>query len=152
MPGRSHFFSVPEEIVHFFTFLLVYFGISYIWPMYQSLDKKNIWFTIIFLPIKRGCHCVPDMDFVFVIPSLILSQVELLWIELPKLTPSILMGHFDHFICSGWSIPFLYAPVYSRLLLSSSGNTECFWDLLPLLGAWKLVRQFRMISKKLKLV
>ena len=68
--------------------------------MYQSLDK-SIWFTIIFLHIKRRCHSVPDMEFFFVKPSVILSQVELLWIELPKLTPGILMGHFDHFVCTG---------------------------------------------------
>ena len=36
------------------------------------------------------CHSVPDMDF-FAITSLILSHLELLRIELPKLTSSILI-------------------------------------------------------------
>ena len=66
--------------------------------MYHSLDKR-IWFKIIFLPLKES-HCVPDMDF-FIVPSLILSQLELLRIELSKLTPSILMKNCDHFICPG---------------------------------------------------
>ena len=39
---------------------------------------------------QRESHSVPDMDF-FAIPSLILSHLELLIIELPKLTSSILM-------------------------------------------------------------
>ena len=52
MPARSHFISVPEEILHCISFVLVYFGIVYIWPMYQSLDGR-IWFTIIFFPIKK---------------------------------------------------------------------------------------------------
>ena len=56
--------------------------------MYHSLEK-TIWFTIIFLPLKKS-HSVPDMDF-FAITSLILSHLELLRIELPKLTSSILI-------------------------------------------------------------
>ena len=39
---------------------------------------------------QRESHSVPYMDF-FTIPSLILSHLELSRIELPKLTPSILM-------------------------------------------------------------
>ena len=56
--------------------------------MYHSLDKR-IWFTIIFLPLKES-HYVPDMDF-FGISSPFSFHLELLRIELPKLTPSILM-------------------------------------------------------------
>ena len=56
--------------------------------MYQSLDKR-IWFTVIFSPPKES-HYVPDMDF-FGIPSPFSFHLELLRIELPKLTPSILM-------------------------------------------------------------
>ena len=54
--------------------------------MYHSLGKR-IWFTIIFLPLKES-HSVPDMGF-FIIPSLILFQLELSGIELPKLTPEL---------------------------------------------------------------
>ena len=53
------FFPVPEEVVYPF---LVYFGIVQIWPMYHSLDKK-VWITIMFSPLQRESHSVPDMDF-----------------------------------------------------------------------------------------
>ena len=66
--------------------------------MYHSLDKR-IWFTMIFLPHKES-HSAPDMDF-FVIPSLILFQLELSRIELPKLSSSSLMENCDNSICSG---------------------------------------------------
>ena len=57
--------------------------------MYRSLEKR-IWFTIIFLTSQRESQSVLDMSF-FAIPSSILSHLELLRIELPKLTLSILM-------------------------------------------------------------
>ena len=40
---------------------------------------------------KRESHSVPDIDF-FITPSLILSQLELLRIELPKLTTKLFNG------------------------------------------------------------
>ena len=68
-------------ILFFFTIsFLIYFGIVYIWPMYHSLDKR-IWFTIIFLPLKESLT-IPDTD--SILPSLILSQLELSGIEVPK--------------------------------------------------------------------
>ena len=51
------------------------FRIVYIWPIYQSLDKR-IWFTILFQENLQW---------------IILSQLELSRTELPKCTPSILM-------------------------------------------------------------
>ena len=42
-------------------YLLICFGIVYIWPMYHSLDKR-IWFTMIFLSLKES-HSVLDMNF-----------------------------------------------------------------------------------------
>ena len=74
------FFPVLEEIAYcFFNFLSDIF-----WPMYHSLEKR-IWFTC-----QRESHSVPDMDFL-VIPSLILSHLELPRIELSKLTSIIIM-------------------------------------------------------------
>ena len=84
--------------------------------MYYSLDKR-IWFTMIFLPLKE-CHSVPDMDFL-IMPSLILSQLEISKRELPKLTPSIFIENYAHSICSGLSILFLYAPAYKAWFLKS---------------------------------
>ena len=45
---------------------------------------------VIFLPLKESFTLFPEMDF-FAIPSLILSHLELQRMQLPKLTPSILM-------------------------------------------------------------
>ena len=44
-------------------------------------------------PFQRESHSDPDMDF-FALPSLILFRLELSRIELPKLTPRILMEIF----------------------------------------------------------
>ena len=97
---------------------LIHLGIVYIWPV------RRIWFTIIFSPFKESLTQF-QIWFFFVIFSLFLSQLELSIIELPKLTPNILMENCDHSIFPGWSILFLYAPAHkARLLknLSSSCN------------------------------
>ena len=73
--------------------------------MYNSL-VYNYHFTS-----QREFHSVPDTD-VFVIPSLILSQLKLSRIELPKLTPSILMENCDPSVCPGWWILLSYAPAH----------------------------------------
>ena len=93
-------FSVSQEIVYSFKLFFDLFW-NNIWPMYHSLDKRFtiIFFTIIGLRLSFTSqivsHCVPDMNF-FIIPSLILSQLELSMIELPKLTPNILMQNLFH--------------------------------------------------------
>ena len=79
--------------------------------MYLSLDKR-IWFMIIFLPIKKSVILFKIWIF-FIIPSLILSQLELLRIELSNLTPSILMKICDHSVCHDSSILFLYTPAHT---------------------------------------
>ena len=86
MSGRLHFFPVPEEIIYSF---LVYFEILQIWPMHHSLDKR-VWLTI--TPFKES-HSDLDVD-CFAMSSFILFHLELSRIELPKLTPSILMEIF----------------------------------------------------------
>ena len=57
--------------------------------MYHSLETR-IWFLIIFLPLKESLTLFQIWIF-FAIPSLTLSHLELLRIDLPKLTSSILM-------------------------------------------------------------
>ena len=102
----------------FFDFLLDKFSNSIYLSnsiyMYYSLDKR-IWFTIIFLPLKESLTLFQIWIF-FIIPLLILSQLDLLRIELPKLTPSILMKSCEHSICPAWSILFLYAPALKACL------------------------------------
>ena len=56
--------------------------------MYHSLETR-IWFLIIFLPLKESLNLFQTC--VFCWPSIILSHLELLRIDLPKLTSSILM-------------------------------------------------------------
>ena len=80
------FLPVSEEIVYYF---LVYFGIVQIWNICHSLDKRVLVIDYVFTS-QRESHSVPDLDF-FAIPSFIWPDLELSRIELPKLTPSILM-------------------------------------------------------------
>ena len=79
------FFPVPEVIVYSF---LVYFGIVQIWHMYHSWEKRIGLRLSFYLP-KRISLC--SRYVFFTVPSRILSHLEQLRIELPKLTPSILM-------------------------------------------------------------
>ena len=55
----------------------------------SQLGEKNLVYDYLFT-CQRESHSVPDTDF-FAISSLILSHLELLRIELPKLTSDILM-------------------------------------------------------------
>ena len=61
--------------------------------MYHSLDLV---YDYLFTS-QRESHYVPDMD-VFAIPSLILSHLELLRIELLKLTKVAKIKYFDELI------------------------------------------------------
>ena len=64
---------------------------------------------------QRESHSVPDMDF-FAIPLLILSHLELLRIDLRKLTSSILMEIVTSPVALvAWWILFLYAPPHKGL-------------------------------------
>ena len=84
---------------------MINFRIVYIWPIYQSLDKR-IWFTILFQENLRW---------------IILSQLELSRTELPKCTPSILMENCDHTICPVLSILFyMTQPIRLGFLKSLS--------------------------------
>ena len=56
--------------------------------MYHSLETR-IWFLIIFLPLKES-HALFQM-WVFAIPSIIFSHLQLWSIDSPKLTSIILM-------------------------------------------------------------
>ena len=85
-----------------FFFFFLYLRIVYIWIMYYSLDKKI--FTA-----QRESDSVLDVDFL-IIPSITFSQFVLSRIELPILTPSILMENCGQCICPGWSALILYAP------------------------------------------
>ena len=61
--------------------------------MYHSLDLV---YDYLFTS-QRGSHSVPDMEF-FATPSLILSHLKLLRIELPKLTKVAKIKYFDELV------------------------------------------------------
>ena len=66
--------------------------------MYNSFDKR-IWFTISFTS-QGESHSFPDMDFFYyTFITFVLSKLELSRMELPKLTPGIVMENCDHSIC-----------------------------------------------------
>ena len=60
------------------------------WPMYRNLEKRFCLFTIIFSRLKESLNLF-QIGIYFASLLLILSHFELLRIELPKLTSSILM-------------------------------------------------------------
>ena len=128
---ETAFFPFQRKLYIFSIFFLIYFGKIYIWPVYHSLDKR-IWFTIIFFLLKESLILF-QIWIIFIIPSLILSQLELSKIELPKLIPSILMKNCGHSICPGWSILFLYATLHKVWLLKSLSSN---WMHLLLRGWW----------------
>ena len=86
-------YQIGSWAIVFPSSFMINFRIVYIWPIYQSLDKR-IWFTILFQE---------NLQWLF------LSQLELSRTELPKCTLSILMEmwpcHLSCFINS-----FLYHP------------------------------------------
>ena len=81
---------------------MINFRIVYIWPIYQSLDRR-VWFTILFQENLQW---------------LIFFQLELLRTKLPKCTPSILMEmwpcHLSCFLNS-----FLYNPACKAWLFEN---------------------------------
>ena len=83
-------YQIGSWAIVFPSSFMINFRIVYIWPIYQSLDKR-IWFTILFQENLQW---------------IILSQLELSRTELPKCTPSILMENCDHTICPVLSILF----------------------------------------------
>ena len=84
------FSPVPEEIVYsFFNFLFDIFCNSLNLAYVLQLGSEYLIFNHLFTP-QRESHSIPDMGS-FAMSLLMLSHLELSRIELPKLTPSILM-------------------------------------------------------------
>ena len=92
-------FSIPEEIVYSSYFLLDIFSVTIYLTYVPQFGQEDLVYDYLFSS-QRESHPVADMDF-FIIPSPLLSQLELLRIELPKFTPSILIENCDHSICPG---------------------------------------------------
>ena len=80
-------FSCSRKLYILFPISFLIFWNSINLPMYHSLETR-IWFRIIFLPVKKSLALF--QIWVFCQPSIILSNLELSRINLPKLT-SILM-------------------------------------------------------------
>ena len=103
--GRIFFPSHKKSYILFSISLLIYFGIVYVWPIYQSFESK-IWFMISFLPLKESLTLF-QIWILLAIFTLILSQFELLETKLSKFMPSTLIEKFDHSRFSGLSYLFL---------------------------------------------
>ena len=92
------FFFVPEEIVYsFLNFVFDIFWNSIYLTHVSQFGKEDLVYDYL-ITSQRESDSVPDMDF-FIIPSLIMAQLELSRIELPTL--SNLMENCNHSICSG---------------------------------------------------
>ena len=100
------FFSISEEIVYSSNYLFDIFSSSLYLTYVPQFSSENLVKSYLFT--SQGVSLCSRFRF-FIIPALILSQLELLKIELPKLPPSVLMGNCDHFICPFRSTLFLYA-------------------------------------------
>ena len=100
----SPHFQMESWAIVFSISSLINFGIVYIWPIHQSLEK-SVRFTISFFSSQRELHSVRNIDF-FVKLWLILSQLELSRIDLPKCAPNMLMQNCGHTTCPVLSILF----------------------------------------------
>ena len=75
MSGKSYFFSFQRKFGIFFSVSsLINFEIVYVWPMYQSLDKR-ISFTN-FFNLKQSCILFQILIVFFVKLSFILLQLK----------------------------------------------------------------------------
>ena len=134
-PTTRHWFLLDFSLPHYQTgrwaivfpsSFMINFIIVNIWPIYQSLDKRN-WFTILFFHLKVGCTLFQKLIF-FAKLWLILSQVELSRTELPKCTPSILIENCDPTICPVLSILYLTQRVSLPYQNASDPKTiRSFW-------------------------
>ena len=85
---------------------IFFFGIF--WFMYHSLDKR-VWLSITFLPLKQNLTLF-QIWISFAIPSLFLVWLGVIKNRVTKVKSKYFNGNFDYFICTGWSILFLYTP------------------------------------------
>ena len=87
----GYIFPVPEGVIcSFFDIFLIYFGLNLNLAYVIKLGEEGVVVEDYLFTSQRKSHSVPDRDY-FATILLILSHFELLRIELPKLTSSILM-------------------------------------------------------------
>ena len=97
---------LPFQSKYCFVFsisFLINFGIIYIWPIYQSLDKR-MWLTILFF---REFHSLQNIDFLSKL-WLTFSQSDLRRTELPQCIQVFYLENYDNTICPVLSILLLY--------------------------------------------
>ena len=98
-------------IVYFWEFGYIWHILDiYIWHLYTTVWIRRFGLRLSIYFLKRISLCSRYVFFYYTITYL--SRLELLRIELPKLTPSILMKSCDHSICPGWLTLFFYAPAH----------------------------------------
>ena len=110
-PGRLFSFFVPEETVYSFNFLLDIFWIFIYLTCVPRFWYEDLVQDYLFTPQRESHSVYYTITFLF--------RLELSRIELPKLTPSVLMGNCDNYICPSWSIIFLYSPAHKACILKN---------------------------------
>ena len=102
----------------FFQFPFSYILKQYIFNLCTILWIRGFRLELSFTSQSES-YSVPDMDF-FIISSIILSQLPFSRTELPKLTPSVSIEHFDHF--SGQFYFYMLQPIrldFSKVYLQA---------------------------------
>ena len=139
--AKDIFFVGPGEFVYsFFNFFPDTFWNSIYLTFLPYCWSKDLVYGY-FFPLKDSWIWI-----FFVKLSDILHQFLLLWAELWKYTPTILMENCDQIICLGLSILVLYVTLYKvwffeKLIL----ELEAFWDNSKISSV--LVRQLKSLKK-----
>ena len=113
MSRRLHFLLFHRKLYILFSILFLIFWNSINLAYVSQLGDEDLVSDYLFTS-QRESHSLPDMDF-FAIPSLTLSHLELLRIDLPKLTSSILMKTVTIPVVLVDEFYFFYAPPHKDL-------------------------------------
>ena len=128
-------YQIGSWAIVFPSSFMMNFRIVYIWPIYQSLDKR-IWFTILFQENLQW---------------IILSQLELSRTELSKCTPSILMEmwpcHLSCFINSFLYYSACKAWLFEKFIFELEAS-HCFKITYILVRQVILLRKLVVSSAK----
>ena len=104
--GSLIFFIVPDEIVYsLFNFFYILWNSIYL--NYVPKFGSENWFIIIFLTLKESLTLLNLHLF---------CPIEVIQRRIDKINTIILMENFDHAICPGLSVLFLYDQAYRAWL------------------------------------
>ena len=102
----SPHFQMESWAIDFWISSVVIFGIIYIWPIYQSLDKR-IWFTILFFRPKESCTL---RNIFFCQTMTYFVPIGVIKDRITKMYPKYLNGKLWPYHLSCFINSFLYDP------------------------------------------